>query len=265
MHRDDRGSPAPPSADDGRSRRAGWLAVAATCVALTSVMIAATRIAGPDGSTELLDGFPGPPTGGLLTARPPAPPSPSPGVLAPTTAEAAVPGSMTVQIAPARHGGRNGVEPDGGGTEVAPGRPQRTGAATAPPATTRPTATAEPTVSVAPTVNPPSAAASELIRATEHFYSLLPHDVEGAWALVGGSVRAKGFAAFQAMWAGATTVTLTGMTVVPDTYTVHVVAHVVHLDGSAVHRKYDLVFRVAGTLVLDELTTPTENANEPAR
>lgn len=267
MQRDDREVPSPLSGDEDQSRRAGWLAVAATCVVLTGIMIAAARLTGSDGHVTRLDSFPGPPTGGLLTAEPPRP-GPSQVVAEPTTdhVDAAEPSIDTLDVTSTRQPGREdrpgGSEPGRDGPQPGPGQPTRTDGQ---PTPTRPPPTAEPTVSVVPPVNPPSVAADAMIDATLDFYALLPHDVDGAWQLVGGSLRARGYAAFAAMWADVKSVSVTDLRVITDTSSVHVTAHVVRDDGFASSEQYDLVFRDNGRLVIEQLSRPRPNGNEPAR
>lgn len=269
MQRDDRDDPGPPSGDDGQARRVGWLAVAATCVVLTAIMFAAATLTGSEGDTDRIDSFPGPPTGGLLTAEPPGP-RPSRAVAEPTVehVEPTEPSLDTLDVTseprPGREQGSEGAEPDRGGAEPGPGRPPaRTDG---PPAPTRTAAPPEPTMSTGPSVEPtPGVAADAMIDATLAFYSLLPHDVDGAWKLVGGSVRARGYAAFAAMWADVKSVSVTDLRVVTSSNSVQVVTHVVRTDGSTSVEHHNLVFRDTGKLVIEQLSRPKPNGNEPAR
>lgn len=263
MHPDGRDDPARP--DERRTwRKAAWLAVGASTVAVLVLVVAAARIAGPESPFQRIDAFPGLPTGGLLTARPPATPTtqqPQPSTT-PGAAGTAVPSSQPIA----------GVERSDGqgplshpGPVDGPGRPTRTTAPT-PSGFDTGEPSSPPSVSVLPSTGVPLVTAADLIAATTQFYDALPGDPQSAWNLLGTKLREEGFDNFRRQWTNVAAVKAMQLVVNSDASSVLATVRMVTVNGGDFVRNFELVFgRESGVLVIDDIRPVGDTGNEPAR
>jgi hypothetical protein len=243
-------------------RRAAWFAVAASCAVLTVLVFAAARLTG--GPLQRIDAFPGLPTGGLLTAQsPPRHSVPPPAV---TTAPADQDGA-TASVDSAGDDAGNTTED--GDAQAGGGQARSTTTGTASPTGPGPRSQGvpPPTVSVLPATGRPPVTAADMVAATTLFYSQLPGNPDEAWAMLGSRAKAQGYDAFRGQWADAVDVQLRKVVVDPDDSTVLATVKVMTTDGAERVQRYQLVFRGAGSPVIDEITpiSAEDEGNEPAK
>lgn len=244
-------------------RQAAWFAVAASCVVLTVLVFTAAKLAGPRSPFDRLDAFPGLPTGGLLTARPPATP-----VL--TTAPGA---NTTHQDRPTVLGA-----PPSAGIAVTPGRadvPQPdadpSGVGRSPRQTTTGITgftdpTPAPMVSLLPTTGQPPVSADSLITATQVFYDALPDDLVTAWGMVGQRIRMEGFDNFRRQWTNTAEVTLQQVVVNPNDSSVVASVLILTTDDRQHLQQFRLTFHAGHGLVIEDIEAIDDNGgNKPAR
>ncbi|HEX6358381.1 serine/threonine-protein kinase [Actinophytocola sp.] len=81
---------------------------------------------------------------------------------------------------------------------------------TAPPSTTPPTTTSTTTESSSSSEPPPAPDAEAFQRVVTDFYTLLPEDVDSAWALLGPNLQGQNRPEFEAYWAGVKDLRITG-------------------------------------------------------
>lgn len=238
-------------------RRAAWLAVGASSAVLVALVFAAGRLAEPD----RIDAFPGLPTGGLLTAQQPGPQGqPEPGVS--TVADGTPPSGAAGSSATAGGTGGGGLAASEAGE--GPGGATMTATRTSTGDNEPPRSTSVPTVSVLPSTGSPPVGADELIDGAVQFYSLLPEDIDGAWQMVGPSVRAGGYEGFRRQWSDVTDVRLQEVVVDADESTVLATVEVDATDGDKQVRQYRMVFRGGGrSLTIEELDLVTERGHKP--
>lgn len=269
MDSDGRENPARP-APPRTWRRAAWVAVGASCVVLTVLSFAATRLVGPQGSLDRIRAFPGLPTGGLLTPQPLGQPPAQP---TPTATATPGPHSGTPETGSTgggqRAGPHQGRQPQAGEQQEGHGDPSQPGTS-APccgPAPTPTGQSAPPTVSVLPTTGHPPVTADDMVSATRAFYDRLPHDVDGAWAMLGPGMKSRGKESFHRQWAEVSAVHLLRVVVNADDSSAEATVMIVSSDGIEHVERYELVFRSSGTVVIDEIVPlgGDDGGNKPVK
>lgn len=245
-------------------RRAAWVAVAASCAILAALVFAAARLTG--GPFQRIDAFPGLPTGGLLTAQPQRSAAHlGAATTAPADQDGAAASIDSADVDAGNAPGNGGPKDD---TEQA--RPHLTETASPTDPGLRSQTGPPPMVTILPATGRPPVAPADLVAATTAFYSQLPDNIEGAWAMVAPRARAQGFEAFRTQWADTTDVQLKKMVVSPDDSTVLATVKLVTSDGSKRDQQYRMVFRGVGPPAIDEITPITaddegDQGDEPAK
>lgn len=243
-------------------RRAAWFAVGASCVVLTVLVFAAARLAGPESPFDRLDAFPGPPTGGLLTAQPPGPAVPT-GAGDPTVAgehSDTVAGAATRTGTGDAPGQQNQPEGDGPGSGPAGSTGPGGAPVTSQVRTGEPTA--NPTVSLLPTIGSPPVTPEDMIDATRLFYESLPKDVDTAWGMVGPRVKVQGYETFRQQWADVTTVDLLRVVVNANDSSVLATVRTVTTEGAEHVDNFLLVFRQGNALTIEEIRPTGRDGNK---